>query len=135
MLKKEITYTDFNGEEQTKTFYFNLNKAEITELELSEEGGLVETIERISSAPVVNGQEIIRIFKKIILLSYGVKSEDGQRFIKSPELTNEFVQTNAYSELFVELASDADAASAFITGIVPKMPEKQNPPSNKLQNL
>lgn len=118
MLKKVIKYTDYDGNERTGTFFFNLNKAEITELELSTSGGLVKAIEKIVEAQ--NSPKIIQLFKEIILQAYGEKSPDGIRFIKSKELSEAFSQTEAYSELFMELASDAEAASAFINAIVPK---------------
>lgn len=112
-----MTYKDFNDEERNEDFFFNLTKAEITEMELSTEGGLGATIERITKAK--DTPSIIKIFKELILKSYGVKSPDGKRFIKSPELSEEFAQTNAYSDLFVKLASDSSEAAAFVNGIMP----------------
>jgi hypothetical protein len=117
MYVKNMTYKDFNDEERNEDFYFNLTKAEITEMELSTEGGLGATIERITKAK--DTPAIIKIFKELILKSYGVKSPDGKRFIKSPELSEEFAQTNAYSDLFVALASDSKEAAAFVNGIMP----------------
>ena len=117
MLKKTMTYTDFNGEEIKEDFYFHLSKAEIMEMQLEEKGGLAERIQRIVDAK--NVPEIIKVFKELILKAYGVKSEDGKRFIKSKQLSEEFSQTQAYSDLFMELASDPDAAAAFINGIIP----------------
>jgi len=121
MLKKTITFIDYNGNEQTEDYYFNLNEAELTELELSEDGGLVKTIERIVAAE--DGQEIIRIFKALILSAVGIKSNDGRRFIKSDSIREEFEQTPAYSKLFMELATETDKATAFVTGILPQLPE------------
>lgn len=118
MLKKTISYTDYDGKERIEDFYFNLTKAEVTEMEVSETGGLVKTIKRITEEE--NQKEIIRIFKEVILKAYGKKSEDGRRFIKNEELSTEFAQTEAYSELFMELATNADSAAAFMNGIVPK---------------
>lgn len=118
MLKKRIKYTDYDGNEREEDFYFNLTKAEIAELELSTEGGLEQLIEKIIDAK--DTAKIIKFFKKIILMSYGEKSLDGKRFVKKDELTEEFTQTEAYSELFMELATDENAASAFINGIIPK---------------
>lgn len=120
MLKKTIKYTDYDGVERSEDFYFNLSKAELTEMNLSVKGGLENLIKQIVAAQ--DTPEIIKIFKEIILKSYGQKSLDGKRFIKSPELTEEFTQTEAYSELFMELATNADAATAFINGIVPVIP-------------
>lgn len=123
MLKKTITYADYNGNERTEDFYFNLTKAEVMEMEMSTTGGLAEKITRI-----VNAQDtpsIIKIFKELILKAYGVKSDDGKRFIKSDEISAEFSQTEAYSVLFMELATDADAASKFVNGIIPADLNKQ----------
>lgn len=117
MLKKTIKYKDFNGNEREEDFYFNLMQSEIAELELSTAGGFTESIQKIIQTQ--DGPEIIKQFKKIILKSYGEKSADGKRFIKSDELSEAFSQTNAYSELFMELATDDEAASVFINGIVP----------------
>lgn len=117
MLKKTIKYTDYNGVERSEDFFFNLTKAEIMEMELGTTGGLAEKIQRIVDAQ--DAPAIIEVFKDVILKSYGEKSPDGKRFIKSKEIADAFVQTEAYSELFMELATDADAAAAFINGIVP----------------
>lgn len=117
MLKRTITYPDYNGGSRTEDFYFNLTQAEITEMELSVDGGLIEMINRIVAAQ--DGKQIIATFKDIILRAYGEKSPDGKRFIKSQELRDAFSQTEAYSQLFMELATDADAAAAFVNGIVP----------------
>jgi hypothetical protein len=117
MLKKTITYTDYNGSERTEDFYFNLTKAEVMEMEMSTSGGLTEMINRIVAAQ--DAPAIIGIFKKLVLKAYGVKSPDGKRFIKSEELSTEFSQTEAYSQLFMELATNADEASKFVNGIVP----------------
>lgn len=117
MLKKTITYVDYNGTERTEDHYFNLTKAELMEMEMSTSGGLAEMIQRIVSAQ--DAPAIIKIFKELILRAYGQKSPDGKRFIKNDELREEFSQTEAYSQLFMELATDADAASKFISGIIP----------------
>lgn len=125
MLKKTITYTDYNGTTRNEDFYFNLTQAEVTELEVSVEGGLVEQINRIVAAQ--NGKVIIETFKDIILRAYGEKSPDGRRFIKNQEVRDAFAQTEAYSNLFMELATDAKAASEFVNGIVPPKAEKAAP--------
>lgn len=118
MLKKRIKYVDFDGNKREEDFFFHLMESEIAEMELSTAGGFTESIQRIIQSQDV--PEIIRQFKTIILKSYGVKSPDGKRFIKNDELSEEFSQTNAYSKLFMELATDDEAASAFINGIVPE---------------
>ena len=117
MLKKTITYHDYNGVEYTQDFYFNLSKAEIMEMELGTTGGLAEMIQKIVAAQ--DAPSIVKVFKDLILKSYGEKSADGKRFIKSDEISTAFSQTEAYSELFMELATNAEAAAAFVNGIVP----------------
>ena len=120
MLKKTITYIDFDENERTEDFFFNLSKAEVMEMELGVTGGMTQMLNKIVAAQ--DSKKIVETFKEIILKAYGEKSPDGKRFIKSQELTDAFAQTEAYSELFIELATNADAASAFINGIVPKQP-------------
>ena len=122
MLKKTMTYTDYDGNERTEDFYFNLTKAEITEMEMSHDGGLVKLIEKIVAEQDV--KRIIEIFKDLILNAYGEKSADGRRFIKNAEIKESFAQTEAYSDLFMELASDADSAAEFVNGIIPQVPTK-----------
>ena len=136
MLKKTITYTDYNGVERTEDFWFNLSKAEIMEMEMSTTGGLTETIQKVVQTQ--DAPAIIKIFKNLVLKAYGEKSPDGKRFIKSDELALAFSQTEAYSNLFMELATDADAAAKFINGIIPadaaKAAKEQNNtlhPANK----
>lgn len=118
MLKKRIKYVDYDNNEREEDFYFNLSKAEIAEMELSIEGGLQKWIERVVDAK--DTPQIIELFKRLILQSYGEKSPDGKRFIKSEELSKEFSQTEAYSELFMELATDETAAANFVNGIIPQ---------------
>ena len=133
MLVKEIEFRDFNGNMRKEKHLFNLTQAEVMELELSTTGGLAESIQRIVEAQ--DAPEIIRVFKSLILKAYGEKSADGRRFIKSEELSREFSQTNAYSQLFVELATNDEAAAAFINGIVPEdMIEATNQPALALVN-
>lgn len=117
MLKLTRTYLDFNDLSRTEDFYFNLTQAEVTEMELSVDGGLVEMINRIVAAK--DGKQIIALFKDIVLRAYGEKSPDGKRFIKTPEIRDAFAQTQAYSDLFMELATDAQKAAEFVNGIVP----------------
>ena len=122
MLKKTITSVDFNGNERTEDFYFNLTKAEVMEMEMSTVGGLSEMIQKIVSAQ--DTPSIIKVFKDLILRSYSEKSTDSKRFIKTPEMAESFSQTEAYSVLFMELATDAEAAAAFVNGIIPKPDNK-----------
>ena len=123
MLKKTITYEDYNGVERTEDFYFNLNKAEIMEMEMSVNGGLTEMIKKVVAAQ--DAPAIMKVFKELVLKAYGEKSLDGKRFIKSKEKADEFSQTEAYSIIFMELATDADAAAKFINGVIPADAAKQ----------
>lgn len=118
MLVKRIKFKDYNGEEREADYMFHLNAAELTELQLSKAGGMQATLEQISNEQ--DTKKLVELFKEIILKSYGKKSEDGLRFIKSEELSTEFSQTEAYVELFMELMSGGDAAANFISGILPK---------------
>ena len=122
MLEKTITYIDYNGVERTEDFYFNLSKAEVLELEMGTTGGLTEMINKIVAAQ--DTPTLIKIFKDLVLKAYGEKSPDGKRFIKSDEIRDAFSQTEAYSNLFMELATDAEAASKFFNGIIPDNVDK-----------
>ena len=122
MLKKTVTYTDYNGSERTEDFYFNLTKAEIMEMELTTVGGLSAMIEKIVAATA--RPTIIKTFKDLVLKAYGEKSADGRRFIKSPEIAEAFSQTEAYSQIFMELATDDEAAAKFVNGIIPEVESK-----------
>lgn len=121
MIKKTITYTDYNGLERTESFYFNLSKAEVMEMELSADGGMAESIQKIVDAK--DAPAIIRVFKDLVLKAYGVKSDDGRRFMKvkpdGSRYADDFKETEAYSQIFMELATDAKAAANFVNGIVP----------------
>lgn len=128
MIKKTITYTDYNNVERTEDFYFNLTKAELMEMELSITGGMVELVQRIVAAQDM--PSIIKVFKDIICKSYGRKTPDGKRFEKTDELLTEFTQTEAYSQLFMELATNDKLAAEFINGIMPSDVQKSLPKQN-----
>lgn len=132
MYKKTITYEDYNQVSRTEDFYFNLTQAELAEMEFGTSGGLADMLTQISKS--MDQPSIIAMFKKIILAAYGVKSPDGKYFRKSEEIRNDFMSTEAYSILFMELASDSNAASEFINGVIPKVEQKNQPailpPSN-----
>lgn len=117
MLKKTIEYVDYNGTARKEDFYFNLTEAEVIEMETEQAGGLAESITRCVNAKDMPA--VIKIFKDLVLRAYGEKSPDGRRFIKDNEVKTAFAQTEAYSILFMELATDADAAAAFVKGILP----------------
>ena len=132
MYKKTITYEDYNNVTRTEDFYFNLTQAELAEMEFGTSGGLADMLTQISKS--MDQPSIIAMFKKIILAAYGVKSPDGKYFRKNDEIRNDFMSTEAYSILFMELASDSDSASEFINGVIPKIEQKNQPaiisPSN-----
>lgn len=117
MLEKTITYNDYNGVERTETFYFNLNKSELTKLDYSKAGGLTEWINRAVQAQ--DGKTIIDVFETIIAVAYGVKSPDGKTLKKSQDLLDEFKSTNAYDQLFMEIVTDAEKAAKFILDCLP----------------
>ena len=125
MLKKTITYTDYNGNSRTEDFYFNLTKTELMKMEMGTNGGLSEMVKSIIAAQ--DQAALIQIFEDLILKAYGVKSLDGKRFEKSTQISEAFAQTEAYDQLFMELATDADAAAQFINGIVPAEMAKELP--------
>ena len=122
MLKETITYTDYDGNERTENFYFNLTQAECVEMELSTSGGLEQSIQRIIEAK--DHAQIVETFKSLILKAYGEKSPDGKHFYKSPEISANFASTEAYSVLFMKLASDSKEATRFFNGIIPQIPEE-----------
>lgn len=117
MLKKTITFEDLDGNKISEDFYFNLSKAEIAEMELSQKGGLIEYIQKIVKEE--DGAKLVELFKGLIVNTVGKRSDDGRRFIKSQEIRDDFTQTNAYSELFMELVTNSDSAAEFVNGIVP----------------
>lgn len=134
MLKKVFKFTDYNGMERTETHYFNLTKSELMKKEMSINGGLTEMIKRVSET--LDAPVIMEIFEDLILSAYGKKSDDGRRFIKSKELSEEFKQTEAYDQLFMELITDSKAAADFFKGIVPEDAAEQIDKANHpaLQN-
>lgn len=132
MIKETITYIDYNGNERTEDAYFNLTKAEIMKMEMSTKGGLAEMIQRVVQAQ--DQPAIIAIFEDLIHRSYGVKTPDGKGFRKTKEDLEEFISTPAYSELFMKLATDADAAAKFINGVVPADMAKQIAEQNAAKN-
>ena len=117
MIKQDITYTNFEGEQETETLYFHLNKVELMEMQVSEKRGLAQYITDIQKAE--NNKEIFRLFKEIVLRAYGERSEDGKKFIKNERLREEFEGSLAYEELMVKLVTEADFASKFVNGIMP----------------
>ena len=123
MYKKTMTYEDYNGNSRTESFYFHFSKAELAEMELSKPGGFQAYLQKIIDTE--DRETLIELFKDLILKSYGEKDETGKRFIKSKELSTAFAQTNAYSDLFMELVTNTEAATAFVNGLVPEDIRKQ----------
>ena len=117
MIKQDITYTNFEGEQETETLYFHLNKVELMEMQVSEKRGLAQYITDIQKAE--NNKEIFRLFKEIVLRAYGERSEDGKKFIKNERLREEFEGSLAYEELMVKIVTEADFAAKFVNGIMP----------------
>lgn len=118
MFKETKTYEDFNGVTRTEDFYFNMSKAELAEMELSVSGGMENLLKKIVDSQ--DNKKIVETFKEILLKAYGEKSDDGRRFIKSPELSKAFSETPVYSDMFIELATNEDYAAKFIEGIIPR---------------
>lgn len=128
MIKKTVTYTDYNGVERKEDFYFNLTKAEVMKLQLGTVGGLSAMLQKIIDTNDV--PTLMNIFEDLVLKAYGVKSDDGRRFIKNDEVRAEFAETEAYSQIYMELAFDAKAAAEFVNGIIPADVAKAIPASN-----
>lgn len=123
MFKDTVTYVDYDGVERKETLYFNLSKAEVITLDNSIPGGLGNKMRAVVDS--MDNVEIMNYFVKMIELSYGKKSDDGRRFIKSKEITEDFMQTEAYSEFFMKLLSDTDFAVRFCEGILPDVPKEE----------
>lgn len=117
MLRKEVEYKDFDGNDRKDVLWFHLNEVEITEMDLETSGGLVKYMESIIDKNDVN--QLITIFKDLLIRSYGERSMDGKHFYKDDKIRNEFVSSAAYPVLYMEMVSDADKAVEFINGIVP----------------
>lgn len=118
MYNKTVTYKDYKGNTRTEDFYFNLNKAELVELELSTKGGLTVMMDRIIAAQ--DNATLFKIFKDLVSKSYGVLSDDGRKFVKNQEVLDDFMQTEAYSIIFSELATNEEAAAEFFNNVIPQ---------------
>lgn len=128
MIKITKTYTDFNGTQRTEDFFFHFNQAELMEMEMSTEGGFSARVQRIINAN--NRSDLIQIMKKFVLDAYGIKSDDGRRFMKDDEIRRSFVECPAYSMIFMELAINDKAAAEFINKVVPAdMPKPDAAPA------
>lgn len=119
MYCKKITYTDYNDVQHTEEFYFNLNRAEILKMLATDSDATLDQVFDYFRQ-TRNSKALLQMVEDLIKSSYGVKSPDGKRFIKTSELTDAFVQSEAYSELLFELLNDSDATAKFFIGIIPK---------------
>ena len=127
MRKETITYTDYNNVTRTEDFFFNLNEAELTALQYGVDGGMKEMLERIVKSK--DNKQIMACFRELIAKSYGEKSPDGRRFVKSKELSEAFMQTEAYNELMLRFMTDANYSAEFINDVladVTKRTEERN---------
>lgn len=130
MIKKTVTYTDYNGVERTESFYFHFNEAEILDMEMSTEGGFAERVQRIIDAK--HQTELLKVIKQFVYDAYGVKSEDGKRFMKNDEVKAAFIESPAYSEIFMEMLTNDKLAAEFVNGVVPEnMKDKLTDLANK----
>ena len=118
MIKKTVTYKDLNGKERTETFYFHYFESEIMDMEMSAEGGLAERIQRIIDAK--DQASLLKVIKKFVFDAYGIKSDDGRRFIKSQEVKDAFVECPAYSKIYMELLTNDELAAEFVNKVVPE---------------
>lgn len=133
MLKKTITYTDYDGVERTEDFYFNFTEAELMEWQLVTNGGLTSYVQKIVDAK--DQPRLITLFKELLLKAYGIKSDDGRRFIKSDKISEEFSQSPAYSILYMELVTDDKVAADFVNGIIPVKLSEQVAEQNSRQSM
>lgn len=126
MTVKTITYTDFDGLERTEKFFFNLTQTEITEWDASIVGGLRQKIEEINEKKSI--KDIVELVRDSILRSYGVKSPDGRRFVKSGNVATEFYETPAYDQLFMSFVENPATFADFLRAIIPPEALKENQP-------
>lgn len=131
MLKKTITYTDYDGMERTEDFWFNLSKTELTKLDAELPGGVLGVLRKIIDKK--DRKALVDFIETLILRSYGEKTFDGKRFVKTPEMAEEFMQTPAYDELFMSILSDTDSQTSFINGVIPQSMAKEIEQTDKKQ--
>lgn len=131
MLKKTITYNDYDGMERTEDFWFNLSKTELTKLDAELPGGVLGVLRKIIDKK--DRKALVDFIETLILRSYGEKTLDGKRFVKTPDMAEEFMQTPAYDELFMSILSDTDSQTSFINGIIPQSMAKEIEQTDKKQ--
>lgn len=123
MLKKTYTYIDYNGVERTETFYFHFTEAEILDMEMSAEGGFAERVQRIVDAK--DQAALMKVIKNFVIDAYGVKSDDGRRFIKNDKVKTEFVECPAFSDIFMDMVTNDELAAEFVNGVIPDTMKKR----------
>lgn len=116
MHKEIITYNDLNGVQRTEDFYFDLSKPEIVKMQASTKGGYDVQLKSIAAS--LDGAKIMDFFENFISKSFGVKSEDGRRFMKSDEISRSFMETPAYEVLFEKLVTDDKYAADFVNAVM-----------------
>ena len=131
MLKKTITYVDYDGRERTEDFWFNLSKTELTKLDAELPGGVLGVLRKIIDKQ--DRKALVDFIETLILRSYGEKTLDGKRFVKTPDMAEEFMQTPAYDELFMSILSDTDSQTSFINGVIPQSMVKEIEQTDKQQ--
>lgn len=131
MLKKTITYTDYDGMERTEDFWFNLSKTELTKLDAELPGGVLGVLRKIIDKK--DRKALVDFIETLILRSYGEKTLDGKRFVKTLDMAEEFMQTPAYDELFMSILSDTDSQTSFINGVIPQSMAKEIEQTDKKQ--
>ena len=131
MLKKTITYTDYDGMERTEDFWFNLSKTELTKLDAELPGGVLGVLRKIIDKK--DRKALVDFIETLLLRSYGEKTLDGKRFVKTPEMAEEFMQTPAYDEVFMSVLSDTDSQTSFINGVIPQSMAKEIEQTDKKQ--
>lgn len=123
MLKKTYTYTDYNGVTRTETFYFHFTEAEILDMEMSAEGGFAERVQKIIDAK--DQSALMKVIKNFVIDAYGVKSDDGRRFIKNEEVKTAFVESPAFSDIFMDMVTNDELAAEFVNGVIPDTMKKR----------
>lgn len=123
MLKKTYTYKDYNDIERTETFYFHFTEAEILDMEMSAEGGFAERVQRIIDAK--DQAALMKLIKKFVIDAYGVKSDDGRRFIKNEEVKTAFLECPAFSDIFMDMVTNDELAAEFVNGVIPDTMKKR----------
>ena len=125
MYKITMESVDFGGTKRTEDYYFNLTQAELVEMQLTTEGGYKEMIEKVLNAKDI--KTMSQVFKTILCKAYGVVSPDGRKFVKNQAVLDDFLATQAYSDLYMKLVTDDEAAADFFNKVIPQMEEKPVP--------